>query len=119
MGLFNVRVTVRNPAQPERQRELELLVDTGSLFSWIPSPVLEELGIPPAETRQFRMITGALIERRVGHTFVSFNGRSGTMTVVFGETGDMAVLGVTALESMSVTADPVQGTLVPTVSLAV
>jgi len=119
VGLFNVRVTVRNPAQPDRQRELELLVDTGSLFSWIPAPILEELGIPPAETRQFRMITGTLIERRIGLTFVSFNGRIGAMTVVFGEPGDMAVLGVTALESMSVTADPVQGTLVPTVSLAV
>jgi hypothetical protein len=38
--------------------------------------------------------------------------------VVFGQPGDMAPLGVTALESLTVTADPIEKTLVPTVALA-
>ena len=119
MGLFNVRVSILNPAQPGRKRELDLLVDTGSLFTWVPEPLLEEIGITPAQTRQFRTITGAFIERRIGIAVVVWDGRIGAMNVVFGEQGDRAVLGVTALESLSVTADPVERVLVPVVSLAV
>ena len=119
VGVFNVRVAVRNPAQPERQREIDLLVDTGSLFTWVAAPALEEVGIVPVETRQFRTITGAFIERRIGIAVVVWNGRIGGMNVVFGEPGDMEVLGVTALESLSVSADPVESKLVPIVSLAV
>jgi clan AA aspartic protease len=119
VGIFNVRVTLRNPAHPEQERELELLVDTGSLFSWVPAPILREIGLLPVENRQFRTITGAMIERPIGHVIIAYNGRTGAMNVVFGEPDDMAVLGVTALESLSVTADPVRNTLVPTVSLAV
>ena len=118
MGMFSVRVTLRNLAQPERHRELDLMVDTGSLFTWVDAPVLHEIGIVPAETRQFRTITGSLIERQLGYALVAWNGRAGSINVVFGEPGDMTVLGVTALESLTVTADPIQQTLVPTVALA-
>lgn len=41
------------------------------------------------------------------------------MNVVFTEPDDASVLGVTAHESLRVTADPVRQVLVPTVSLAV
>jgi len=50
---------------------------------------------------------------------VAWNGRTGSINVVFGDPGDMAVLGLTALESLTVTADPIQQTLAPTVALAV
>ena len=80
---------------------------------------MEELGILPAETRQVRTITDALINRKIGHALMAYDGRTGAMNAVFAEPGDMEVLGVTALESLSVMADPVQHTLVPIVSLAV
>jgi len=95
------------------------MVDTGSLFTWVDAPILDEMGIAPAETRQFRTITGSLIERKLGYALVAWDGRSGPIFVVFGEPGDMAVLGVTALESLTVMADPIEKTLVPTVALAV
>jgi predicted aspartyl protease len=119
MGLFKVRVSIRNAADPQRQREVELLVDTGFLFTWLSASLLDELGIRPAEVRQFQTMTGAMLERRIGYAFLSYDGRTGAANVVFGEPGDMQVLGVTALESLSVTADPVKQTLVPTISLAV
>ena len=119
VGLFSVRVAIRNPAQPDRQRELELLVDTGSLFTWVAASILEEIGIARAEPRQFRTITGEFIERKIGYALVTYDGRTGAMNVVFAEPDDMAVLGVTALESLSVTANPVRQVLEPTVSLAV
>jgi len=70
MGIFSVPVTIRNLAQPDREQELSLMVDTGSL-----------------------------IERKYGYLEVGYQGHSGAMNVVFGEAGDMEVLGVTALEA--------------------
>ena len=32
MGIFGVPVTIRNLAQPDREQELSLMVDTGSLI---------------------------------------------------------------------------------------
>lgn len=119
MGIFSVPVTLRNPAQQDRQRQISLMVDTGSLFTWVGTPILEELGIAPMELREFRTITGALIKRQIGYIIVAHNGRSGAMNVVFAEPGDMEVLGVTALETLTMTADPIKQVLSPIVALAV
>jgi len=118
VGSFSVRITIRNPANPERQRDVDILVNTGSLFTWLAAQKLEEIGIAPVEQRRFQTITGDFIERQIGYALISYDARTGAVNVVFGEPGDMEVLGVTALESLSVTADPVRQTLVPTVSLA-
>ena len=91
----------------------------GSLFTWVAAPVLEEIGVVPVESCQFYTITGVLVERRIGYAVVAYDGRTGAMNVVFAEPGDAEVLGKTALDSMSVMADPVQHKLIPTVSLAV
>ena len=119
MALFRVRVAIGNLTQPDRRRELELLVDTRSLFTWVSAPLLEEIGIVPAETSEFQTITGTLIQRRLGYAQVVWNGRTGPIYVVFAEPGDVNVLGVTALENLRVSADPVRQVLVPTVALAV
>jgi predicted aspartyl protease len=119
MGIFSASVTLKNPAHLERQREVSLLVDTGSLFSWVSAPVLEGIGVQPVETEQFRTITGALVERRIGYLIVAYDGRSGAVNVVFAEPGDMEVLGVTALETLRVAPDPVKQVLTPVVALAV
>ena len=119
MGIFSASVILKNPAQPERQREVSLLVDTGSLFTWVSAPVLEGIGIQPVETEQLRTTTGALVERRIGYSIVAHDGRSGAMNVVFAEPGDTEVLGVTALETLRVAPDPVQQKLIPVVALAV
>jgi clan AA aspartic protease len=119
MSLFSVPVTLRNPAQPDRAGEVSLLVDTGSLFTWVSRPVLEKLGITPAETCQFRTSDESLIERQIGYAVVAYNGRSGAMNVVFAQPGDTEVLGVTALETLRVAADPIGHVLVPIVALAV
>ncbi len=119
VGLFNVRVTLRNLSEPARPREVELLVDPGSLFTWVAAPVLEEIGIVPAETSQFRTISGGLIERRLGYALVAWGERTGPINVVFAEPGDRTALGLTALEALTVKVDPVRQTLVPTYALAV
>ncbi|MCS6951302.1 MAG: hypothetical protein RMK57_10735 [Bryobacterales bacterium] len=60
-----------------------------------------------------------MIERQLGYALLAWNGRTGPVVVVLGEPGDTSVLGLTALESLTVTGDPVRQTLVPTIAPAV
>ena len=45
MGLTTLELEVASPASPERAEKLEFLVDSGAIYSVVPAPVLERLGI--------------------------------------------------------------------------
>jgi len=51
------------------------------------------------------------VERDIGEVGVGLMGRRRTVTVIFGETDDITVLGITALEAFGLEVDPVRGTL--------
>ncbi len=65
VGLTRVKVFVRNPGTGVG-REVELIVDTGSVFTWISRRVLEEIGVKPRRVRLFRTIDGRVVSREVG-----------------------------------------------------
>lgn len=110
MGLTKVRVVVRN-TETGASREIELIVDTGSVFTWISRGTLEELGVKPRRVRQFRTIDGRVITREVGVATVRYEDYEGDVEVVFAEGGDAQVLGVTALETLGLEVDPITGKL--------
>jgi len=114
MGFTTVKVKICNPRYPERQREAELLVDTGTVYSIVPGEVLKELRIEPLGKRTFLLASGARIEREVGGALYRIGEREGYASVVFGEKGDKALLGVTALEELGLQVDPVTKELRPT-----
>ncbi len=119
MGFTRVRFTISHPIDLDRSAEVELLVDTGALNSFVPRPILEDLGIPRQFRREFRLANGQTIERDVGGAFFRWNGHMSVASVVFGEPEDEALLGVTALEGMGLAVDPTTHQLVPTPSLLV
>ena len=46
MGSFRVDVQLENPARPGQRRTLDaVLVDTGAELSWVPTAVLESVGV--------------------------------------------------------------------------
>jgi len=110
LGFVRVKFGVYNPLSPEKVVEVEGIVDTGAVYSVIPRSILEELGVRPLERRRFRAF-GGFVERDVGEVGVLLMGRRRTVTVIFGEGDDVAVLGVTALEAFGLEVDPVRGTL--------
>lgn len=110
MGFIKVRFEVFNPIDPRNRVEVEGVVDTGAIYSVIPRKVLSSLGVKPIERRRFRAF-GGYVERDVGEIGVEVMGRRRTVTVIFGESDDMIVLGVTALEALGLEVDPVRGTL--------
>lgn len=89
------------------------------MISFVPGEILEKLGIPRQSRRPFRMAKGQVIERDMGVALIAWDGYTSGAPVVFGEPGDQALLGVTALEAMGLQVDPVNKTLNPTDLLAV
>jgi len=113
MGMFEVRVKVANLVAPDRSSEVSLLVDTGATLSWIPRQVLESLRVTPTSRLGFVLADGSQLDRPVGGVVMTVNGRTLPVPVAFGEPGEEAVLGATALEALGFAVDPVEKKLVP------
>jgi clan AA aspartic protease len=113
MGTFRVDIDIENPARPGERRTLRsVLVDTGAELSWVPADVLESLGIERYNKRHFRQADGTIIERWAGGAFVHVAGKRTTDDVVFGEPGDLVLLGSRTLEGLNFRIEPVTKQLV-------
>jgi predicted aspartyl protease len=113
MGTFRVDIEIENPSSPgPRERLGSVLVDTGAELSWIPAELLERLGIARRKAMRFRQADGTVLTRWTGSAWVYTGGTSATDDVVFGQLGDMVLLGARSLEGLNLRIDPVSKTLV-------
>jgi len=94
-------------ADMSRSEQVELLVDTGSTYTWVSNEVLERLNVEAKTARKFKTIDGRLLERRVGEVLIEYMGERATRMVVFADKGDAEVLGVDALEGLGLEVDPI------------
>ena len=94
-------------------RAVECLVDSGATYSVIAAGVLEELGIEPIAEEVFRLGNGETIRRRKGIAAFRYLERVGGADVVFGEEGDMNLVGVLTLEELALALDPLKRELRP------
>lgn len=118
MSTFKVNVIARNPKKEELMTQpLEALVDTGSELTWLPGEILKSAGIMPRRKRMFATATQPKIERQVGYAILSAEGYETNDEVVFGEAGDMTLLGVRTLEGFGVMVDNVAHRLVATATI--
>jgi predicted aspartyl protease len=104
---------IANAALPEKKARLTLLVDSGAVYSVIPSRVLTRLGIEPHSSRSFILADGSDISRRIGDALFFIGKNRGASPVIFGEEGDSALLGVVTLEALGMTLDPIRRELRP------
>ncbi len=112
MGMFEVKVKLLNPVALRQAEEMSLLVDTRATLSWIPRATLERLGVKVFSRLPFTLADGRRIERDTTAVLMTIDGRKATVSVAFGEPGEEAVLGLTALEALGFIADPVAKKLV-------
>lgn len=113
MGTFRVDVEVENPARPGARRLLTaVLVDTGAELSWVPGDVLESLGVERNDTWRFRQADGTILERWTGTVVMHVAGKRAGDEVVFGEAGDLTLLGSRTLEGLNFRVEPVTKRLV-------
>ena len=106
LGHTTAKVRLYNPHDLSKCLDLELLVDTGSTYTWIKRDKLKELGIKPMSRRRFRTIDNRIIERDISEAVIECLGEKATCIVVFAEEDDVEVLGITALENLALEVDP-------------
>jgi len=112
-GAFRVNVEIENPARPGERRVLEsVLVDTGAELSWFPAAALESLEIKRITTWGFRQADGAVLSRRTGAVTLRVGGIETNDEVVFGEPGDLILLGAHSLEGLNLRVDPLRKQLI-------
>jgi predicted aspartyl protease len=51
MGVFTVKVGLSHPERPANQLTIELLVNTGAIWSLVPAQAAQALHVQPLETR--------------------------------------------------------------------
>ena len=113
MGTFRTDVEIENPARPGERRALHnVLVDTGAELSWFPGDVIASLGVERRKVWDFRQADGTQLSRWTGGVSVYVDGRWTIDEVVFGEPGDLVLLGARSLEGLNVRVDPVRKVLV-------
>jgi clan AA aspartic protease len=108
MGLTTLELEVASPASPERTEKLEFLVDSGAIYSVVPAPVLERLGIKPLAQQEFRLANGEKITRQKGGAVFRYKDKVGVADVIFGEEGDATLLGAFTLEALGLALDPLK-----------
>ena len=113
MGTFRIDIEIENPARPgERRIVRSVLVDTGAELTWVPANVLEMLGVERLKPWRFRQADGSILERWAGSARVYAGGTVATDDVVFGEPGDMVLLGARTLEGLNLKVEPREKRLV-------
>src|SRR5207244_9666155 len=86
----------------EKESEVELIVDTGSILTWVKRGTLQKIGVKPRWEKEFRTIEGRIIKRKTGLIAIRHDGAEAGIEVVFGDRGDAEVLGVAALEGLGI-----------------
>jgi predicted aspartyl protease len=114
MGAFHVDCKVENVTNRTKSAEVaKMLVDTGSEYTWISGEVLSEIKIArKKKDLTFVMANGQTITRSVGFAIIRFGMWFTVDEVVFGEKGDLSLLGARTLEGLSLTVDSRQKKLV-------
>ena len=108
MGLTFLELEIGNPANPAVTERLDFLIDSGAIYSVVPTPVLERLGIQPLATQEFRLANGTKVQRKKGMAVFKYGDRIGGSDVIFGEEGDSVLLGAFTLEALGLSLDPLR-----------
>lgn len=114
MGILRTTIAIEHPARRGTAVELsDVIVDTGSEYTWAPQPVLESIGLAPERVVDFVTADGRQIARGVGFANVYAAGTSTADVVVFAERGDLILLGARTLDGLNLRIDLARRTLVP------
>lgn len=113
MGITETTVRLVNPAFPDRSIEVEMIVDSGAIFSVVPAALLKRIGIAPRGCETFELANAHSVRREIGDALYDIEGRIGAAPVVFGRRGDACLLGAVTLEALGLRLDPLRRQLRP------
>jgi len=85
MGITFTIAKISNAREPRpRVLELEFLIDTGAIYSVVPSSIARKLALPKLDRQEFTLADGTHRAYDVGEAFFELGDRRGTSKVVFG-----------------------------------
>ena len=117
MGTFSVTIEVGAPDRTS-WLQVDVLVDTGATFTWLPRSLLTELGHAPTGKESFELGDGRLVQCDVGEVPVRIGDKVRTTMCAFADDGEKPALGAVTLEQFLLAPDPVHKRLVPVIGLA-
>ena len=85
---------------------VEALVDTGAMFSIVPAPILDDLGVESQRSGSFELADGSFRDYRIGETILRVEGEEVHSVVVFGDEDMGPILGAYTLERIGLAVDP-------------
>ena len=108
MGTFRTDCVVENILNRKKSAKISgALVDTGAEFSWVPTTILERIGVNrEKKDRAFTNSNGQQVTRSVGFAIVRVGKEFTVDEVVFAEPGDLSLLAARTLEGLSLVVDP-------------
>jgi len=107
LGTFYTSCRVENHVDRKKSVEVpKLLVDTGAEFTWINGASLKKAGIV-REKKDYTFVTatGQEITRTIGFAIIRVGNAVTIDEVVFGEPGDLELLGARSLEGLNLRVD--------------
>ena len=104
-------MTLRSFERVDAAYEASFLVDTGAPDSVAPTSELRRIGVSPVGRMAYELADGSAHEYEFGLARIEFMGEVTAGRVLFGPDGVEPLLGITALESIGITIDPVTHTL--------
>ena len=107
MGITFAKADISNPRRPSQKIELEFLIDTGLIYSVIPSRIARKFGLTKLDREDFTLADGTHHRYDVGEAFFELGNRRGTSKVVFGPLASTPLLGALTLESLGLMVNPV------------
>ena len=114
VGITFTKARLANPERVDlAPLEVELLVDTGAIFSVVPASLLESLGIARLERQDFTLADGTHVAYDIGEARFVVGDRARTSQVVFAPEGVTPLLGALTLESLGLMVNPVTRELLP------
>jgi predicted aspartyl protease len=108
MGIFRLDCEIVNVGDPNRSATVPgFLVDSGSELTWVPEATLHQVGVQVVKKDiPFLMANGQTIARSTGYAILRSSGFETVDEVVFGQPGDLALLGARTLEGFGAMVDP-------------
>jgi predicted aspartyl protease len=98
MEVFKIKCQIENIANREKSALIsQMLVDTGSGYTWVSSQTLEKLNVQREKKDvAFIMANGQVITRSIGFAIIRYDKFFTIDEIVFAEKGDLLLLGANA-----------------------
>jgi hypothetical protein len=111
--MATIKVEIGDPRRPLKWQSIQLALPPRNIYTIIPAPVRNRIGIRPYIEDKFLMPDGSRVKRRKGVAKFRYMKKIGGSDVIFGRPGDPTLIGELTLGSLGLELDRNTGGLKP------